>query len=280
MNRTGRKRWLIAVAATAATALMGVTGSLAQSSAPVHGAQASHRVLPDLVQILPPRVRIAHRISAVRGRRTLLTFSGAAENHGVGPLVIDARRPNQSVRDMTARQIVWHANGFHELVPTPVGTVRYVHSRDHNHWHLLDFMRYRLTTLSGARIGRDHKTGYCLGDRYRIPNAFFPAEPKYSVYNGHCGRSRPGRLSLAQGISVGFGDLYPEFLEGQFIDITDVPTGNYVLVMRVNPTGKLLDEHPNNDVSSVNVRIVKSKGRAFAKIVNYCNNTNRCPITG
>lgn len=280
MNRTGRKRLVIAAAATAATAAMGVTGSFAQSGAPAHGARASHRVLPDLVQILPPRVRIAHKVSAVRGRRTLLTFSGAAENHGVGPLVIDARRPNLSTGSMTARQIVWHANGVHEIVPTQVGTVKYVHSRDHNHWHLLNFMSYRLTTQSGARIGRDHKTGYCLGDRYRIPGASFPAEPQYPVYTSHCGKSRPGRLSIAEGISVGFGDIYPEFLEGQFIDITDVPTGNYVLVMRVNPTHKILDEHPDNDVSSVNVRIVKRAGKAFAKIKKYCNNTNRCPVTG
>jgi hypothetical protein len=237
-------------------------------------------LLPDLVQILPPRVRIAHKVSAVRGRRTLLTFSAAAENHGVGPLVVDSRRPSQASATMTARQVVWHRNGFHEFVPTPVGTVRYVHSRDHNHWHLLDFMRYRLTTQSGARIGRDHKTGYCLGDRYRIAGVSFPAEPVFPVYKSQCGRSRPGRLSLAQGISVGFGDLYPAFLEGQFIDITDVPTGNYALVMRVNPSGRLLDEHRDNDVSSVNVRIVKSGGRAFAKIVRYCNNTNRCPVTG
>jgi hypothetical protein len=36
------------------------------------------------------------------------------------------------------------------------------------------------------------------------------------------------------GLSVGYGDSYRAFLDGQSIDITNVPEGRYYLVHRVN----------------------------------------------
>ncbi len=50
-----------------------------------------------------------------------------------------------------------------------------------------------------------------------------------------------------QGISPNCGDLYSRYLDCQWIDITDVPTGFYLLQLTVNPD-KLVAEtdHGNN----------------------------------
>ncbi|MEA2375909.1 MAG: hypothetical protein QOD53_2372 [Thermoleophilaceae bacterium] len=274
LNRISTMTALGAVAtALACAAGLVVHPSGAAGTAPAPDARG--RLLPDLVQILPSHVSIAHRTSLVRGRRTLLTFAAAAENHGSGPLIIKGSRPDRNSSSMTARQLVRRADGGTEVVPN-VGRLRFVRSRDHRHWHLADFMRYELRTSSGALVGGDHKTGYCLGDRFRIARAAFPGEPSRRVFKRRCGLSEPFLLSVSEGISVGYGDRYPAFLEGQFIDITTVPAGRYVLVQRVNPGHRLLDLHADNDVSSALVSIKRRGSRTRARIVKWCTSTETC----
>ena len=176
---------------------------------------------------------------------------------------------------MVARQVVLRSDGSRLVIPN-VGRVRFVRSRDHRHWHFLDFMSYRLFTRDGWPIGRDHKTGFCLGDRYRMQDHGFPGTPNWPVFTHRCGINQPRKLRVNEGISVGYGDVYPPFLEGQFIDITGVRTGNYLLVQRVNPNHRLLDQHADNDVSTAVVHIQHRHGQTRARIIKWCTSTNRC----
>ena len=223
------------------------------------------RLLPDLVQVTPADVEVVRR-----GNRRLLTFAAAAENRGDGPLIIRGTRPNRRTKSMAATQVVVHADGSRERV-ADAGRLRYVRSPDHSHWHLRDFMRFELRTQDGRRLGRDQKTGFCLGDRYDSA-ASTPAEPVRPRYTHRCGLGRPGLLRLTQGISVGYGDIYPSRLEGQFIDITGLRPGRYTLVHRVNPRGRLLDRRKGNDASSVAVAL----GAGSARVLRRCNGTARC----
>jgi hypothetical protein len=228
-------------------------------------AGTQERLLPDLVQVAPEHVQLV-----LRGDRRLLTFAAAAENRGDGPLIIKGSRASRRVKSMVARQLVTRADGSHYRVGQ-VGRLRYVRSPDHSHWHLRDFMRFELRTEDGKRLGRDQKTGFCLGDRYDS-DAPTPAEPTRPRFTSRCGLGKPGRLRLTQGISVGYGDVYQARLEGQFIDVTGLPHGRYVLVHRVNPHGRLLDGRRGNDASSVVVDI----GARQARVVRRCAGTARC----
>jgi hypothetical protein len=200
----------------------------------------------------------------------LLTFAAAAENRGDGPLIIRGARPNRRTRAMAATQVVVHADGSRERV-ADAGRLRYVHSTDHSHWHLRDFMRFELRRQGGRRLGRDQKTGFCLGDRYDS-GASTPAEPPRPRYTHRCGLGRPGLLRLRQGISVGYGDIYPSRLEGQFIDVTGLAPGRYVLVHRVNPHGRLVDGRKGNDASAVAIQL----GAARVRVLRRCAGTARC----
>lgn len=272
------------LAAALAVGLVGAATALAHpdGTVPTGGEpgpptpDAEGRLLPDLVQILPARVDVRTRRSR-RGTRTLLAFAAAAENHGSGRLLIRASRRTVRAGSMTAWQIVAHADGSTTRVDG-VGRLRFHRSRDHRHWHLLDFMRYELRTRSGRSLRRDRKTGFCLGDRYDMEPALrWPGEPARPAFTERCGLSQPRRLTMSQGISVGYGDDYPAFLEGQFVDITGLRTGRYVLVLRVNPSGRLLDMHADNDVASVLVRIVRGRRRTGARILEWCTSSERCP---
>jgi hypothetical protein len=240
---------------------------------------ASGRFLPDLVEIMPPRVGIATRFSARRGTRTLLTFETRVENYGTGPLIVRAARPTPGSATMSAWQTVTRSDGRRERVGD-VGDLRFVRGGGHSHWHLMGFHRFELRTVAGASLRRDRKTGFCLGDRYDATRGSpMPGEPARARYRAHCGLNDPSRTSLTQGISVGFGDPYPARLEGQFIDITGLPTGRYVLVLRHDPDGRLLELHKHNDVVSMLVKVVRGT-RTRARILSWCNFTDSCPTPG
>ncbi len=67
---------------------------------------------------------------------------------------------------------------------------------------------------------------------------------------------RPCRFRCSsgiQGISVNCGDLYSRHLDCQWIDITDVPTGTYILRQTVNPGGLALESDYRNNVEECTV---------------------------
>jgi hypothetical protein len=207
------------------------------------GAQPA-KLLPDLVQS-PPRALSVYR----DGDSWRLTFLSAVENDGAGPMLLEGRRHDESTPAMEVTQIVRRADGASASYPV-AGEMRFVHSETHRHWHLLDFERYELLTPKGDLLGRDRKTGFCLGDRYDAQASVrLPGEPAQPVWTQECGRGQPGRLLVREGISPGFGDDYVPRLEGQWIDVTGLPAGRYVLRHRVN-VGRVLRESSYDDNSA------------------------------
>ena len=52
------------------------------------------------------------------------------------------------------------------------------------------------------------------------------------------------------GTSSGWADIYPWYLPDQYIDITNVPDGRYLLVYRVNVSGAVVEASDGNNESS------------------------------
>ena len=122
-----------------------------------------------------------------------------------------------------------------------VGRLRYTRSPDHEHWHLLHFDRYELRRPGGDRaLVRDRKTGFCLGDRYGVDDPALAAKPPEAVYRSRCGLERPGLWGVREGISVGYGDDYDANLEGQYLRLSGLRAGRYLLVHRANADRRLL----------------------------------------
>jgi hypothetical protein len=186
-------------------------------------------LLPDLVQS-PPRA-----LEVYRARDTWrLAFLSAVENDGRGPMLLVGSRPDQNGLAMSVEQLVRRSDGTTSTYPVD-GEIRFVQSETHRHWHFLDFERYDILTGEGNTVGRDGKTGFCLGDRYNASRSIeLPGEPEQPVWTQECGRGQPERLIVREGISPGYGDDYVPRLEGQSIDITGLPAGRYVLRHRVN----------------------------------------------
>lgn len=256
-------------------ALFALTGS---------SAVANPILLPDLAQEAPDHLQLRRS-----GARTLLGFGSAISNIGVGPLIVDAQRvPGKA--EMVARQIVRTAPNdmaTEQVVAANVGT--FVYDADHTHWHFRGFDRYELRRTSDYRLmAPDRKTGFCLGDRR--PSSLTGSTPDThhsddisSDPTFNCHRGDPERTSLREGISYGWSDDYPAYLEGQFIDVTQVPPGRYYLVHRANPDRLLRETNYANNVSSEQILLKWPKGFRNGTNADYselrtCVGSDRCPL--
>lgn len=87
----------------------------------------------------------------------------------------------------------------------------------HGHWHYKGYAEYILFDKNSNPIPAGFKAGFCVMD---LNCSFGGGTPKYNCSN--------------QGITAHCGDIYSSSLKCQWIDITDVDTGRYTMVAKVN----------------------------------------------
>jgi hypothetical protein len=227
-------------------------------------AAGPRELLPDFDQRAPFRLTMVG---------TKLGFASATDNVGEGPVWIRGSRPSRDVR-MDVRQLVRLADGSLRTYDD-VGRLRYTPSPTHVHWHVLDFQRYELRTLDGGLVVRDRKTGFCLADHYgyaaRRVQGFAGAS-----FLGNCQQGNPGALSVEQGTSIGYTDLYPAHFHGQNLELRGVPAGDYVLVHRANPDGLLEEIDYTNNAASLRIRITWVNGVPKVRTLRTCQASADC----
>jgi hypothetical protein len=261
-----------------------IVGAGAAKHTPTAVTAVAAELLPDLDQETPSQLEIREHVSG--GQRSyLLGFRSAVRNIGDGPLIVEGHRPDTSTPSMTVDQVI-ERTGQPQVVVPAVGWMRYAISPDHQHWHYLEFEHYQLQSSELRRAGssdalvEDHKTGFCLGDRYGVPAPAPPAAPLKPVYTGRCGLSNPELLHVRAGISVGYGDAYSAYLEGQDLPLDGLADGRYVLVHRVNVDGRLHEISYENDAASVLLDLRWRAGKPYIRVLAKCPDTALCDDQG
>jgi hypothetical protein len=221
-------------------------------------------LLPDFDQRAPFRLILVG---------TKLGFASATDNVGDGPVWVRGSR-RSATAPMHARQLVRLSDG---TVRTwdGAGRLRYTPSPTHTHWHLLDFQRYELRSLDGSLIVRDRKTGFCLADHYGLA-ARRVQRFAGGLFYGNCQQGNPGALSVEQGTSPGYTDLYPPHFHGQNLELRGVPAGDYVLVHRANPEQLLEELDYTNNAASLRIRLTWSDGVAKVRTLRTCQASASC----
>ena len=268
MSKVLVRRMLPVILALVVTAVaLAIAGRA--TSAPT-GAQR----LPDLVQETPTGLVITRAGTGARASY-LLGFRSAVSNVGDGPLIINGHRPGVQASTMVADQVIERDGAPQEVVPG-AGQLRYVISPDHRHWHLLGFDRYELRR-AGQLVAavRDQKTGFCLGDRYAVTERPASAAPK-AVYTSRCGLGEPQLFGVQEGISVGYGDDYKASLEGQYLRLTGLAAGRYVLVHQVNADRRLHELSYTNNAASLLLELRWRHRQPMVRIIRDCPGTDRC----
>jgi len=257
----------------------GAQGSRARDVTP---ARSEADLLPDLDQETPTQLVVESDGSTPKPGYWL-GFRSAVRNVGDGPLILDGSRSNTTTPFMSVTQVIERADGSERVVPG-VGRMVYVASPSHSHWHYLQFDRYELERYELRRVKSarplvaDRKTGFCLGDRYRVTTRPVPHAAPDKVYRDRCGLTETGLLQLREGISVGYGDDYGAFLEGQDLPLTGLRGGRYVLVHRVNGNRHLRESSYVNDAASVLFDLRWRNGMPYLRVLRSCPDSARCAI--
>ena len=172
----------------------------------------------------PADCAIAEGVVGGAGVRRLLRFDTVLMNRGDGDLVVgDRSDPDNPYAPYFV---------FHEC---------------HGHYHIRYFSIYELLTLDRQVVVAGTKQGFCFEDSFKY-------EDGGKSHGYGCG---------FQGITSGWGDWYYKQLVGQWIDITDVPAGEYIVRVSLN-TGQfspIFDEGQNRYPNVTEVRVTIPRPR-------------------
>jgi hypothetical protein len=198
--------------------------------------------------------------------RTCLRFDQVLGNTGAGALDLRFDQPSGIVpvdgQQIPVNQRIYRSNGTFTDVPAG-----YVHWHGiHHHYHFDGFAQSQLWAVDAngnragvAPVATGNKVSFCIAttninpaywghrafgaDAYPAPDCLEPDS------------SSAGVDHFKQGMSVGWTDEYNWFLPGQYVEVSSVPDGIYILDTTVDPTGRLTEENKTNNCGSVRVRL-------------------------
>lgn len=134
----------------------------------------------------------------------------------------------------------------------------------HGHYHYSSFAQTRLwaSDATGARLGSapvrtGRKTSFCMvdveidafGDKgdgprtYNAPDCLFPTE--FDDSNAY----------IVQGITNGWSDIYEWYLPDQYIEVSGVPDGYYLLENCADPDGEIFETDETDNCAANLVRL-------------------------
>jgi hypothetical protein len=208
-----------------------VVVTLAATAGPAYG-----QSLPDIEAEPPFDVRVAQRDG-------LWYLGFATEARNVGPGALRIRGTGDGSGTMTAAQL---SEDGAAVLDDDVGTLQYVATMTHNHWHFLEFMRYELQGVDHPTVIRDQKQGFCLA-----------GDPVAPFATGWCAPGQPTLTTTEVGLMPGGREVYTPYVEGQEIriDPTTAPSGRYLLTARIGPTGRLKETRADNNVASTLIEL-------------------------
>ncbi len=168
---------------------------------------------------------------AAPGWRRVLRFDSFAPNYGTE--AVDFGVPADHIAA---------GDGLFEFAPC------------HQHFHYQGFSDYQLLDAAGGPVLdaggapiAGHKQSFCLRDDEQVEfgSPWIPSTSQFPACDVD-GKN-------PQGISPGWADNYPQKLDCQWVDVTDVPAGDYQLRLEVNANRSIVESNYADDVTQVAV---------------------------
>jgi len=211
--------------------------------------------------------------------RTLLRFGTQVNNQGLGPCSLISGRPGVDSIPTGAPITSWvNADGSQNVLQAVYAWNdstarfqlsfyraggRFTYHAGHGHFHYDGYAYYKLrqnvagqpgpyvTRADGTGVVGE-KVGFCLLDFVNGswntlsppdgPGGLNTALPHYNA----AGQPSNG-CGLLQGVTVGHADGYSNSLDGQWIDVTGVPNGQYFVEIQLDGENAVTESNENNN---------------------------------
>ncbi len=202
-----------------------------------------------------------------------LRFETIVVNRGSGPLEMRYRY-DQAATSHGAMQRIYRSNGTY--ADRSAGSYEIEPAHAHVHYAYFALARLWRSTAKGKVVGKaalreGQKEGFCLEDMENHDEGREPPIPPRYTWPTACYPVVSGtEVSQVNGISVGWADIYGMALPHQYVEVSGVPDGYYLLQIVVNPVGKLRETTARDNSVWQRVRICGDR----ADLVGV---TQRCP---
>lgn len=208
------------------------------------GNTVSDKNLPEPVHLLPDIVPTKPRELYIEysGDIKNIRFSTTFINQGDAALeLVGYHDPEQQRTRVTQKLFASDSTATERQVG------EFVFHEGHDHWHTEKYIQFQLWSYNenlepAELLATTEKMSFCIWDEEKQDFGLLNEAPE-RVYEG-CNNS-------SQGISVGWSDTYTPDLEGQELDITNIPDGGYMVRTVVNPDNKILEKDYSNNVNAV-----------------------------
>jgi hypothetical protein len=172
-------------------------------------------------------------------------------NWGQGPFEMRASGQFRTNADGSTSQLINQRiyNSDSTFTDQFAGWFDYNPSDGYIHYNDMAHANIRIRTAGdglGDIVATGIKTSYCLID-IQHSNPGLPGSPGSSHYNT-CG-------TVMQGISVGWNDVYGSGLNGQSVDVTGLPNGNYWLEDVADPLGAIQESNETNNATRIAITL-------------------------
>ncbi len=175
-------------------------------------------ILVDTRTFLPTDCAVVEGCILTTGLRRLLHFDTGTQNVGTADVVVG----------------------------DPTANACFQWSACHQHYHFKGVGKYTLYQTDGTTVAAvGHKQGFCLEDVEPIPSLTPPPATPANPFT-----------CQNQGLSVGWEDIYPNDIDCQWIDITGVAAGSYILSVVINSEEYLPESNYDNNEARVPVTIL------------------------
>jgi len=191
-----------------------------------------------------------------KGAQRCLRFDGIVGNQGAGPLEL-AYTLDSTRRMVVAQQRIFNSDGTYK---DRFATSTEYHPT-HLHFHVQDFYVASLwrSSAEGERAGlpvaHGDKSGFCPEDSAPIDTEDKDASRYYSCFTEDERGVGPNQVV---GISAGWKDIYRWELPDQFVEITGIPDGFYVLEIELDPNNVFVEANERNNKMCVVLELAGS----------------------
>lgn len=191
-----------------------------------------------------------------KGAKRCLRFDSIVGNVGEGAfeLAYAARATGRPPRGAVALQRIFNSDGSY----TDRFAVRTELHPTHAHFHVQDFYvasLWRATEggvrLPGAAVANGDKNGFCPEDSARIDG-----EEGHRTYSCFTAAEPEGDRALqVVGVSSEWMDVYTASLPDQYVEISGVRDGHYLLELELDPHDVFREADEHNNVLCVHIQL-------------------------